>query len=313
MLRGLTTDDVTGWRSAQRVAWKCWLAACFRTTRGATELHELIEVSSNSLTLFVDDSIAELSAHVQAVREEFAGGSQLQRYATVELLLQGAEIAPSRAEAQLGYALTGTHIGATIWVSEEQDVAALERVSEQVMRACGAHTRLTVSAGTTALWLWIPAQSTPSSQRLSEKLGQHLDAQVALGRPASGIAGFRSTHMDAIAAQRLLARLGSPLPYVRYEDVHLVDLMSADVSAADRFVADTLGQLADASPDLHQTVLTYVAESLNRTTTAERLYTHRNTIDRRLARIDELLPAALVDNLVEVAAALTLLCLREGR
>jgi len=118
--------------------------------------------------------------------------------------------------------------------------------------------------------------------------------------------------MDAAAAQRLLARLGSALSIVRYEDVHLVDLLSTDLSSADQFVADVLGELKDASPVLHQTVLTYVDEGLNRTSTAERLYTHRNTIDRRLARVDELLPKPFARNPIEVAAALTLLGVRGG-
>ena len=126
------------------------------------------------------------------------------------------------------------------------------------------------------------------------------------------MSGFRRTHMDAAAAQRLLARLDSGLSIVRYEDVHLVDLLSTDPSSADQFVADVLGELKDASPVLHQTVLTYVDEGLNRTSTAERLYTHRNTIDRRLARIDELLPKPFARNPIEVAAALTLLSVRGG-
>ncbi|KXP13278.1 transcriptional regulator [Tsukamurella pulmonis] len=310
VLRGLSTDDAAGWRSAQRVVWRWWLTACFSATDDPDELRELIEVSGNSLNAFVDDSMAALYEHVQQIREELAGGSHLQRYATVELLLQGAHIAPARAEAQLGYALTGIHVGAVVWVESEKDVGALERASEEVMRACEARTRLTVVAGSTALWLWIPAKTSPTIESLAERLGRRRDVRVALGRPAAGLPGFRATHMDAAAAQRLLARLDSPLPCVRYEDIHLIDLVSADVAAADRFAADVLGDLKDASPDLHRTVLTYVDEGLNRTSTAERLYTHRNTIDRRLARIDELLPVPLVGSLVEVTTALRLLRVR---
>lgn len=313
VLRGLTTDDVVSWRSAQRAAWRWWLAECFTATNDPDELRELIEVSGNSLTAYVDDSIAELAENVRQVREELAGGSQLQRYATVELLLQGADITPHRAEAQLGYALTGTHIGAVVWAESEKDVGSLERASEQVMRACGARSRLTVVAGTTALWLWIPAKASPTAEVLAERLGRSRGVRVALGRPAPGVTGFRATHMDAAAAHRLLARLDSPLGHVRYQDVHLVDLFSADVAAADRFAAEVLGELKSANPDLHRTVLTYVEEGLNRTSTAERLYTHRNTIDRRLSRIDELLPVPLVDSLIEVATALRLLRVREGR
>lgn len=313
VLRGLTTDDIQSWRAVQRVGWKWWLAACFQVTDDKEQLCELIEVTSNSLTTFVDDSIAELAEHVRRVREELAGGSQLQRYATVELLLQGADIAPARAEAQLGYALTGSHIGAVVWVDSEKEIAALERASEQVMRACGADRRLTVVAGTVALWLWIPAKTTPTVAVLMDSLGRRSGVLVALGRAATGMAGFRRTHMDAAAAQRLLARLGSPLSVVRYEDVHLMDLLSADPASADQFVTDVLGEFQSASPVLHQTVLTYVEEALNRTSTAERLYTHRNTIDRRLARVDELLPKPFARNPIEVAAALTLLRVRAGR
>ena len=313
VLRGLVVDDVGAWRSAERVCWKWWLAACFEATDDREELRELVEVSGNTLTTATDDAMIALTDHVRRTREELAAGSQLQRSATVELLLQGADITVSRAEAQLGYALTGSHVGVVGWVDSEDDVGLLERAAEQVMRACGAQNRLTVVAGTVSLWLWIPAARTPSLAELTDRLRGRRSVRVALGRPAKGIAGFRRTHMDAAAAQRLLARLDSRRSVVRYEDVHLVDLISADVGAADRFVADVLGDFLDASPVLHQTVLVYVEEGHNRTSTAERLYTHRNTIDRRLARVDELLPEPFAQHPTEVAAALTLLLLRREK
>ncbi len=312
VLRGLVVDDVGAWRAGERVCWKWWLAACFEATDDSQELRELVEISGNALTTATDDAMIGLGDYVQRTREELAGGSQLERYATVELLLQGSDITVSRAEAQLGYALTGSHIGAVVWVDSESDIGLLERAAEQVMRACGADSRLTVVAGTVALWLWIPAGVTPSQTALADRLRGQRRVRVALGRPAKDIAGFRRTHMDAAAAQRLLARLDSHLSIVRYEDVQLVDLISADVAAADRFVGDVLGDFLDASPVLHQTVLVYVEEGLNRTSTAERLYTHRNTIDRRLARVDELLPKPFSANPTEVAAALTLLLVRRG-
>jgi DNA-binding PucR family transcriptional regulator len=54
-------------------------------------------------------------------------------------------------------------------------------------------------------------------------------------------------------------------------------------------------------------VLTYVRELGSTSRTAERLYTHRNTVLRRLARADELLPRPLAENVVSVAAALEVL------
>lgn len=313
VLRGLTTDEVTSWRSAQYVAWRWWLAECFRVTSDLGELQELVGVSACSLTTTADDSIAALAQQVDDVREEFAGGALLQRYATVELLIQGADITASRAEAQLGYRLSGSHVGAVVWVDSDEHAFALDPASERVMSACGADQRLTVVAGTAAQWLWIPSKTIPPADTIAERLGRHTPARVALGRPAPGVAGFRRTHMDAAAAQRLLARLNSRLAVVRYEDVHLVDLMSTNVAQVDQFVTDILGDFESASPVLHQTVLAYVDEGLNRSSTAERLYTHRNTVDRRLARVDELLPRPFALHPTEVAAALTILRIRGGR
>ncbi|BAH48349.1 PucR family transcriptional regulator [Rhodococcus opacus] len=312
VLRELTTDDVASWRATHRVTWHWWLNECFAATDDTDVLHELVEVSANSLTAFVDDSIAALADYIQAVREELAGGPQLQRYATVELLLHGSNIEPSRAEAQLGYALTGSHVGAIIWADSEEDVGGLEPAAEQIMRACGAVSRLTVVAGTAALWLWMPSRLVPEVSDVADRIKHIKGIRVAFGRMSASVAGFRRTHMDAAAAQRLLARLNSRLSIVRYEDVQLVDLMSADPALAAQYVLDVLGEFADADPVLHQTVLTCVQAGFNRSSAAERLYTHRNTIDRRLARIDELLPKPLASDPAGVVAALTLLNIRTG-
>lgn len=53
-----------------------------------------------------------------------------------------------------------------------------------------------------------------------------------------------------------------------------------------------------------ETVRTYVQEQCNSSRTAELPYTHRNTVLRRLARADELLPRPLGENGVALAAAL---------
>ncbi|WP_253786518.1 PucR family transcriptional regulator [Nocardia amikacinitolerans] len=312
VLRGLTTNDLHSWRAASREALHWWLDACFEATEDRDELRELVEVSANSMTVFVDDSIAEMAANIEKVRDELAGGAQLQRYATVELLLQGASIERARAEAQLGYALTGKHVAVIVWVDSEDDVTHLETAAEQVMRVCGAGQRLTVVAGTAGLWLWLPIPAVPPVADIVARLKGLDGARVAFGRPAADIAGFRRTHMDAAAAQRLLARLGSHLRVVRYEDVQLADLLSTNIALADQFIADTLGDLVAADPVLHQTTLAFVGESFNRSGTAEKLFTHRNTIDRRLARVDELLPRPLSQDPASVVAALTLLNIKHG-
>jgi DNA-binding PucR family transcriptional regulator len=51
-------------------------------------------------------------------------------------------------------------------------------------------------------------------------------------------------------------------------------------------------------------VRTFVAEQCNASRAATRLYTHRNTLLRRLARAERLLPRPLAEASVDVAVAL---------
>lgn len=305
-LRGVDNDQIEGWRAGQRVWWNWWLRGCFATTADLEALRQLVEVSSNSITTFIDDSIAAVAAHLGEVRSELSQGPMVQRQATVQLLLQGAPVARDRAEAQLGYPLTGYHLGAILWVDREEHISGLEQAAELVMRASGAQRRLTLVAGTAAQWIWLSTSQVPAQADVEAILVDIPGVRVALGRPGKDVVGFRRTHLEAVSAQALLARLRSRRRAVRFEDVQLVSLMTSDITEARQFIADTLGDLASADPVLRLTVRVFIAEQFNTSRTADRLFAHRNTIDRRLVRVDELLPRPLSDNPATVDAALAL-------
>ncbi|MEU9478706.1 helix-turn-helix domain-containing protein [Streptomyces sp. NPDC048191] len=314
VLRGMDIDDLGSWRAAQRVGWQWWIDACFAATTDHDELRELVEVSGNSMTTFVDDSIAAVAAYADDVRSELGRDAHTpQRFATAQLLLEGAPISRVRAEEQLGYALTGHHVAAIVWADSEEDAPHLEAAAEHVMRACGTTRRLTLVVSTAAQWLWMPARVVPPVARIQNILMKTPGIRVAFGRPASDVEGFRTSHLDAVAAQRLLARLRSPHVVVRYEDVQLVDLLTADLAKAEQFVATTLGELATADPLIQRTVRMYVSEGFNISSTADRMFAHRNTVDRRLARARAMLPRPLDQDPTGVDAALMLVELRQDQ
>ncbi|ANZ20832.1 PucR family transcriptional regulator [Streptomyces noursei ATCC 11455] len=313
VLRGLNTDELASWRSAQQAWWERWIRACFTVTEDLDELRELVEVSGNSMTTYVDDLIAAVGTYVDEVRSDLGLGAHAERHATVQLLLEGSRMSRARAEEQLGYSLGGHHTAAIVWVEAEEAAHLLERAAEHVMRACGATRRLTLVTSTAALWLWMPVSAIPAAATIDEVLKETPGVRTTLGRPARDVEGFRSSHLDAAAAQRLLARMRSPRTAVRYEDVHLVDLLTADLGQADQFVSTTLGELSTADPVLRHTVSTFLNVGFNVSHTAEKLFAHRNTIDRRLARARALLPRPLEQDAVSVAAALMLVELRQDR
>jgi DNA-binding PucR family transcriptional regulator len=307
--RGLEPDSLDSYRTAQSVAWRRWMEICFELTSDPAELRELLDVSSLSISTFLDDTIAALSARIDTEREDLTGGTQAERRAAVTLLLEGAPLNHDRAENQLGYRFAGEHTAAIVWGTPDTVSEQLESAAEAVMRASGANRRLTVVASATALWLWLPV-AAPTPARLAGAVSAHQNVRVSMGRTGTGPEGFRRSHLDAGIAQQMLAGLDSRRQIATFSDVQLVALLTRDPISAEEFITDTLGSLATADPELRYITSTYIREQCNASRAAERLYTHRNTVLRRLARADELLPRPLADNVVHVAAALELLAWR---
>jgi DNA-binding PucR family transcriptional regulator len=311
--RGLDQRALDSYRTGQSVAWRRWMEICFRLGAAPGDLRALLDISSLSISTFVEDTIAAVSERMEAERADLTVGANAERRAAVTLLLEGAPISRARAEAQLGYRLTGPHTAVIVWSSGSWPASLsaspsvdLGAAAEALVRASGASSRLTIVAGTGVLWLWLPVASAPS--QLEVPPGVH----VAIGRPAADIDGFRRSHLDAAATQRMLARLASPQQVASYRDVQLVALLTADPAQADEFLMDTLGDLLRADAETRETVAVYVREQCSTARTAERLFTHRNTVVRRLARADALLPRPLSENVLSVAAALEVLRWRPG-
>jgi DNA-binding PucR family transcriptional regulator len=72
----------------------------------------------------------------------------------------------------------------------------------------------------------------------------------------------------------------------------------------------TLGDFESASPELHESVLTFINEQCNASRAAKRLHTHRNTLLRRLQSAQRLLPQPLDHTSIRVAVALEALLWR---
>jgi DNA-binding PucR family transcriptional regulator len=304
---GLDERGLEAYRVGQNVAWRLWMAICFQLETEPPELQELLHLSWLSMAAFVDDTVGAVSAQMDVERAELIRGAQLERRAMVTLLLEGAQVAATRAEAALGYPLRLTHTAVIVWSDRSSAPGELEAVTEIVMRTAGASHRLTIAANASTLWVWLPVGRVPALAPLSDVLRRNPGVRVAFGRPGDGIDGFRRSHFDAAATQRMLGRLASPQQVAQYEDVQLVSMLTGDPAQLDEFLQDTLGDLLHADTETQRTIDVYIRERCSVTRTAEAMYTHRNTVVRRLARADELLPRPLAENVVGVAAALDVL------
>ena len=306
--RGLDAFALDAYRVGEGVAWRRLMQIAFALISDPAELQEFLDVCSRSISAFVDTTLSAIAAQIEAERDELTRGTHAERRETVALILEGAPIARKRAEDRLGYALTGLHTAAVIWSDDAKgDLARLERAAEALGQAAGGTRPLSVLASTATRWVWVPGAGTVDADALRRSVRGVPDVRIAIGSTATGVDGFRRSHFDAITTQQLMARLRSQQQIARFTDVQLVALITSDTDRAAEFVTQTLGELESAGAELQETVRTFVAEQCNASRAAARLFTHRNTLLRRLARADNLLPRPLAESSVSVAVALDVL------
>jgi DNA-binding PucR family transcriptional regulator len=307
--RGVGASALRAYRVGQDAAWLRWMAIAFELTQDPAELRELLDVTSRSIATFVDATMTGIAAQMEAERDELTRGTQAERREVVALLLDGAPINPQSASRRLGYALDSTHRAAVVWSErgEKTDRSALEAVAESLARELGAPRPLTVVASAATLWVWVASDAEPDLDRLRAAVRKAGDVRVAIGSKGRGVEGFRHSHLDALTTQSMVARLGAEPHVVSFDMVRLVALVTQDLEAADDFVAHTLGDFASAPEELHRAMRTFFEEGCNASSAAVCLRTHRNTLLRRLARADELLPRPFAENRLDVAVALEVL------
>lgn len=319
--RGLDSGVLDSYRTGQAAAWQWWMDSCFDVAADRDELREVLAVTSRSITTFIDDLIQTVAVQVDAERHELTHGTHAERMAAITLLLEGAPLPRARAETQLGYPLTGDHTAAIIWTEAPLQSAPpapgepssqLDRAADALMRASGVTRRLVVVPSATSLWVWLPTARAAADEDVLPALAGAPDVGIAIGPPGHDLDGFRRSHVDAATTQRFVSRLATAGRVARFRDIQVAALLTADLPKAEEFVNDVLGPLATAPPEIRHTVSTHVRERFTISRTAEKLYTHRNTVIRRLARADEMLPVPLADNVVAVAAALEIVALRTG-
>jgi len=301
--RGIEQTVYSTYHAGQNVVWAYWMRTAFALSSDPAVLRQALAAGSESVAGFVEDMVAVLSEQLRRERAELARSSHARRFEVVSLLLDSAPITTARASAQLGYDLRRRHTAAVLWTDPRRpDQAALAQAADALGPATGARQVLTVIASSSSVWAWLAAADTGAGA-IAAATTAHPAVRVAVGPAGTGADGFRRSHFDAIATQRLMSRRPD-LRVARFADVQLVTLALQDEQRAREFVARTLGKLTDAESELRDTLCVYIGEQFSAARAARALYTHRNTVLNRLQRAERLLPFPLAGHGLEVGVAL---------
>jgi DNA-binding PucR family transcriptional regulator len=258
---------------------------------------------------YVDQTSEEIVAAYTREREKWLRNRGAARAGRIRDLLSGARIDAAATEATLGYRLRQYHVGVVCWTGDPagngDEITRLERAVGHVVArtACGGEP-VFVPRDESSAWAWLPLgiRDTFDAAACDTEAGIHF----AFGDTAKGVAGFRLTHQQAIAAQAVVLAAGSPPPVVTYRQVAPVAMMLGSADLLRAWVRSTLGGLAtddEHHARLRSTLLVFLQSGGSYKTTAERLVLHKNTVQYRIRKAQESLgrPVGSDRNDVELA------------
>jgi hypothetical protein len=248
---------------------------------------------------YIDKVSEEVLSAYDAEKENWFRNRSVARAARVRALLSGGQVDTDSAEAILGYRLGQQHVGVVAWINEtaagSNPLGRLERATAEVavQAQCGGRPFF-IPQDESSAWAWFPlgaSQTFAAPAATAGIAGGDARIRFAFGVPALGVAGFRSTHQQALAAQAVALAAGPSGPLVTsFGDVAPVALMVGSIGLLRAWVVETLGALAgddEHNARLRGTLGVFLAENGSYKATAERLTLHKNTIQYRIRRAEE--------------------------
>ncbi|WP_020190701.1 PucR family transcriptional regulator [Pseudomonas putida] len=305
--RGLSELLMNVARSTQNAAWDLWMKMAFSLTQDPVVLEEFLEVSSRSISEFIDSNMHVVTQIILEEKSAQAHDDPVDKRSLVSRLLDGRDVEAEQFGRRLGYSLAQRHHACLVWSeTPDAEIRPLEDMARALAQLTGTVAPLIVFAGPATLWAWSNAAKPLDLNLLQDVARQFPKIRAAIGSAGAGMNGFRRSHLEALTTQRLMGRLAGSPAVATIDQVRMVSLMTQDARAARQFVLSTLGRLATEPTVLQHSLHAFLANGCNITQTAEVLGTHRNTLLRRLERAQDLLPIPLADHRIQIAAALEL-------
>lgn len=221
------------------------------------------------------------------------------RAALRELIAGRTDNTPS-----IDYPFAGRHLAAVVWGDHPESTA--EKVS--LLLSSPKQVSLAGTSGTVLVWFTLTERAGGLDvEGLRATLTLDEEAFVAFGQPASGITGFRASHLQAWRAYRVGRWSNQQITW--YADVALEALFLQDLQAARDFVAQQLGPLASThnrADVLLDTLRAYFDAGCNAVRTASLLAVHERTVSYRLRSVENRLGVNVVERRDELVVALRL-------
>lgn len=304
-------------------AWKAILAQLEARAEDRDELAAAVDLASAWLFAYVDILSRVAEETYTEERERWLRTAAAVRSETIESILQERDIDLGSASRRLGYELAREHVALVGWYEETQEgrdtVAALEATIGELAGRLSPERPLIEPLGLLTVAAWVGSRSgfddaTLEGLRVDAALAP--GARLAVGEPAEGIAGFRTSHRQALQARRVAGLAARPPGTVtRYRNVALSAMATVDMEQAKAFVERELRGLSgsdDQSGRLRATLRIFLEEGTSHGRTAKRLGIHENTVRYRIKQTEEMLGRTVEERRLNLGIALVMVDVLTG-
>ncbi len=302
MLRGIALGHA--------VIAAAFLTECGRLGDGEQRPEQMRELSQRMFGYF-DAFSTQMATSYREEQVRWEQSDAAGRFALVEDLLRGHEQPLDLVARRLRYDVSRTHVALIVWTTARTldiDEPALHDAARALIRDLGCDQKLVLAADLGVVWAWVsPKDPVEQFAARVAALTPPRGIRVTVGSSGSGLAGFRASHEDAVAAYSLRTPVNGRREVTVYRDVDLLSLLLVDRPRALRFARAELGPLAVGEPaidDLRRTLAAYLDEGGSPNAAALRLRVSRNTVTYRIRRVEDLLGRSVGERRLQLLAAL---------
>lgn len=255
-------------------------------------------IALSRITTAYIDTVSELVvAAYEAELQTWSESHSASRAALVRALVDGAPVDVPSTEAKLGYRLLTRHLCVLLWFdadsrSSGDELVRLEHLATKVAAVLGGtHLLAPTDVDSAAVWFAMPQELTELTH-LADVLAQLPGGRAAVGRPRSGLEGFRSSYRQASQAKQVALAAGVRAERVTsFDRVGAVALLCGDLPAARTWVCDVLGPLAadeEGAERLRETLRVFLESGSSYVAAAEILCLHKNSVQYRVQKAEQL-------------------------
>lgn len=296
------------YRVAQQEVWDYATTVRESAQEHGVDAAEVLVFFWDRVSRWLDASVEASVEVFQHEQDRVRQGAAAERLDAVREILDGGTTSARELSARLGgHPLSGFNTAVLVHTENIENIPDLAAAATEISRPFGGRP-LVANPGGRDLWCWLATRDAPDLDVVKKSAGWLTEhgVSVAVGTPAEGLDGFRLSHREAQEAQRVAFAMTGAGSVTLYADVAVLALLRSTPDAAARFVARTLGPLADPAETptrLRETLRALLAAG-SVDAAATQLSVHKNTVRYRVNQAEELLGRRAYDAPTETELAL---------